>query len=342
MTHASNKNIPYLDGWRGVAIALVLICHFGDPSREWIGELGVLIFFVLSGFLMSRLLFVTQVQLKEFFKRRFNRIVPTFWLFTLTVVIYSRWIQTIPYKASATEVLATLTFFRTYWPEAPDIWHTHWPIGHFWSLNVEEHSYVYLALGAFLCRKLDSKIVALAFLLVSASAVLLLNIYYINNPPANSFTWHIRSESASLGLLAAAALRVAREKFDFAVLKTVSPLLPVLTFAIAFACFSTYAHKGVHRTLAPLCLAFTVVYLDQVPQVIRSMLSAPALVWLGVCSFSIYLWQQPFFSATQSDAVNPILALTIALSLGTLSFYFFESPIRHRLNLKTGPSSRAA
>jgi len=76
------KNIAYLDGWRGLAIISVLVAHFSGPSSvAWMGGFGVALFFALSGFLMGRLLFIKRVALADFFARRFNRIIPTFFSF---------------------------------------------------------------------------------------------------------------------------------------------------------------------------------------------------------------------------------------------------------------------
>ena len=77
--------VDYLDGWRGMAIALVLQGHFFPLSGFESGYLGVDIFFCLSGLLMSRILFVQRVPLATFYKRRISRIFPVFLLFVVLV-----------------------------------------------------------------------------------------------------------------------------------------------------------------------------------------------------------------------------------------------------------------
>ena len=67
------NNLPYLDGWRGLAIVLVLQSHFGLGGG---GRLGVALFFALSGYLMGGLLFVRKPPLRQFWRRRVARIVP--------------------------------------------------------------------------------------------------------------------------------------------------------------------------------------------------------------------------------------------------------------------------
>ena len=79
------RRIDYLDGWRGLAIFLVLQGHFFAIQGWHSGRMGVDIFFCLSGLLMSRILFQRRVPLTTFYKRRISRIIPAFLLFLLIV-----------------------------------------------------------------------------------------------------------------------------------------------------------------------------------------------------------------------------------------------------------------
>jgi peptidoglycan/LPS O-acetylase OafA/YrhL len=70
------------------------------------------------------------------------------------------------------------------------------------------------------------------------------------------------------------------------------------------------------------------------PYFLLRAISARWLQWFGCCSFSIYLWQQPFFVAVNEGRLNPVLALLVSLGVGALSYYLFENPLRHYLNKK--------
>ena len=83
--------LDYLDGWRGLAIVLVLQSHFLPSHAIDSGQLGVDIFFCLSGLLMSNLLFVKRVSLVHFYKRRISRILPAFLLFITVVYGLAAW-----------------------------------------------------------------------------------------------------------------------------------------------------------------------------------------------------------------------------------------------------------
>lgn len=93
MQTTSRSATAYLDGWRGMAILLVLYAHFSLGAG---GDLGVLLFFVLSGLLVSDLLFQRQVGIGVFCWRRATRILPTFWLYLGAMAIYAGALQPVP------------------------------------------------------------------------------------------------------------------------------------------------------------------------------------------------------------------------------------------------------
>jgi peptidoglycan/LPS O-acetylase OafA/YrhL len=327
------RTIPYLDGWRGLAIVLVLYSHFVWPGNGWAGGLGVTTFFVLSGLLMSELLFIKRVRLTDFFARRFSRVVPLFWLFVVAMTVYAATLQRPRYDVPMVELAVTLAFLRTYLPPGMDIWADQWAIGHLWSLNVEEPSYVYLALGVLACSVVRARSMATTlFLIVSTLLVVAITFWYAVSPPSGASPWYLRSESASLGLIAAGALHVYRKSVPTSRLEQVSPLLPLLSFLIAVACFKTYAHKDLHFVVGPLALAFTVVFLDRLHAFWRALLSIAVLRWFGRCSFSLYIWQQPFYLAMEQHRIGAPVAALATLICGTLSFYAFEDPSRRWLN----------
>lgn len=333
MSKPSTPTIPYLDGWRGLAIIGVLIGHFFlRPRFSWMGNFGVQLFFALSGYLMAHLLFIKNVGMADFFARRLSRVVPTFALFVATMYLYAATLQSTIYLVPVEELLATLTFARTYFPAESSIWTTNWQIGHLWSLNVEEHSYIFLAIGAVLTRKAQSKMATNVFLLSSVALVVMFCIYYSAVPPSGASPWFVRSECAALALIAAAAFRIARHSSGNPLLKTVSPLLPLLWIVIAAVCISTYKKWGGQYIIAPLCLALAINYLDCVPGVIKQVLSNRVLTWFGKCSFSLYLWQQPFFVMVLNGELAAWKGFALGLAVGAVSFYVVENPLRIRLN----------
>ena len=333
--------IPYLDGWRGLAIALVLFSHFVRPGNSWAGAMGVNAFFVLSGYLMSELLFLKRVPLKDFFVRRFNRIVPLCWLFITCMAVYAMVWQQPAYDVSLAELVSSLVFLRTYLPMDMDIWAEHWSIGHLWSLNVEEQSYLFLAVGALICSRFAGKRYApVWFLGLAAVLVIGFNILYSIAPPGGASPWVLRSECASLGLIASALFLVFRRTAASPWVERVPAALLLLTLILAVACFKTYGHKDIARVVGSVALATTVVWLDLGPRWLHTLLSTPLLRWLGRCSFSLYLWQEPFYLMLQDQKLAALPAASLSIGLGALSFHLVEDPSRRWLNERWASRAR--
>lgn len=312
-----------------MAILSVLVSHFAFQGKSWTGEFGVLLFFVLSGSLMGNLLFIKQVRFKEFFFRRLSRVMPVFVLFVLTMAVVTNYVLKSSFTVSASELAATLLFLRTYLPGDSSIWQTHWPIGHIWSLNIEEHSYIVLAIVAFICRNSKRKWLPVALLLTCTFSVFATGLYYALRPPAGASPWELRSECASFGLICAATFRVIRSRDSS---WEPHPVLPVFAIAIAVACFLYSTPYRLEKTLAPLCLAFSLVYLDRAPALLKDVLSLDVLRKFGIWSFSLYIWQQPFFALLGKYQFNPALMALAAISVGVTSFYLYEDRLREYLN----------
>lgn len=329
--------MPYLDGWRGLAIVAVLVCHFGPrPAVAWIGDYGVQMFFALSGFLMGQLLFVKKVALPDFFFRRFSRVFPAFLLFVSGMYVYARYFQPSPYEAPMEELLATTLFLRTYLPDQISIWSNNWPIGNVWSLNVEEHSYIFLAILALIARTLKSDRVASVLLVSSIASSVAIYFFYSSSPPAGASPWHLRSECAAIGLLFSATLSQLRLFYQPVVSRSTSTIVVCLLMLLSAFLISAYRMRGGKIVFAPILLAVALNFLHFLPELAKSALSSPLLLWFGKCSFSLYLWQQPFYTAVQKTGFPTLLGLALAILTAALSFKFVEDPLRIGLNRRWG------
>lgn len=324
-----SKTIPYLDGWRGVAILLVLYAHFFLRAG---GELGVAMFFVLSGFLVSGLLFERETTLSTFFWRRATRILPTFWLYLAVMAGYTAALQPVPYAVPLQEMAATLLFLRTYLPSGQSIWSPQWPIGHLWSLNVEEHAYLILGAIALLLRATGARRLGRLAMLACIVAMCVTIVYYARRPPAGASPWMLRSECAALGLVASAWIRTMRPIASAALVRQGHWTIAPLALGAGLLCYAPHAPYLAAPALAPLLLAVSVNYLDSAPALLLRFLSLRALRWFGLCSFSLYMWQQPFYKAMALYGLPRTAALALALAAGAAMFYVFEDPVRTRLN----------
>jgi len=321
----SANRISTWDGWRGLAISLVLCGHFLDIEWLWEDRMGVDVFFVLSGMLMSTILFDKGISLKDFYIRRLSRVYPV--LICYVVFIYSvASFYGVPF--TYTEILSSLTFMRTYLPVEPGIWSTEVAIGHLWSLNVEEHSYLLLSiltLIVFSNRQIGILLLALG------GTFILLGLYKYISLDVNQFKLYlIRTESAIVFILISAGYGVLKRQYHWAG----NSILTISCLMLAFLCYINVFPLWMITTCSPILLSITVNHLDNIPRFFSWFLSLPALRYLGIYSYSIYIWQQFFFEYHWAIPLPMPFVSIIAITVGILSFYVVENPIRHYINTR--------
>ena len=321
-TQSSLVRVDYLDGWRGLAIALVLQAHFFKIPFLNSGRLGVDIFFVLSGLLMGNILFIKRTPLTIFYKRRASRIFPAFFLFVIATYSFG---YIYLFSFTTKEVVATLTFMRTYLPAGNDIWKSSLPIGHIWSLNVEEHGYLIMSLLTIPAIFRKKAWIPLGIISLGTIAIHIAYIYKIFPPPITSEAG-LRTECALTHLMLSAAYCQFANKFR----QRVEPWMTFMAFCGACLCYTKIFPWWSSLLIGPFLLAFVVNHLSETWEAVRDILAHPVFRLLGIWSFSIYLWQQPFY--TYKESFPPGVALCLAIICGLLSFYFVENPIRGYLN----------
>lgn len=318
--------LPYLDGWRGIAIIMVLIGHFGHSS---LGSFGVSVFFVLSGFLMSRILFIKKTPLNVFYRRRFSRILPAFWLYILVIFLgYWLFFQEFYFD----EFLSTAFFLGTYFPDVP-IFRNHAPIGHIWSLNVEEHCYMFLSVVCLLAIRFG-ELIARVLLTVCCVLCVALFIFYKYNPPDAQSAFMYRTEVGAFPLLLSCSLFLWLNKYPIKIHQVVSPV----SFVIAMSVYALSTSTFLSYLIPSILLAISVNTLTAAPTAIIKILSNSVLRWFGICSYSIYLWQQAFWFSGRYAKNLPYeeyyyaIGAVMSILVGAVSFYFFENPMRKWLS----------
>jgi peptidoglycan/LPS O-acetylase OafA/YrhL len=323
---AARERLPWLDGWRGMAILLVLLGHFAPGAPRGLGGVGVDCFFVLSGRLMAEILIVRRTDLPTFFVRRASRILPALAVFVLFLL--PALLAAPAYESRGDTLLGAagaLSFFQNYIPRE----HIVGMFEHTWSLAVEEHSYLILAFVALLT--LRSRRAAGAAALLFAAAAMLNGLRLGLLPAADGFEyWRTDVRAASVLL-------------SFAAWLAVEPLRgSVRGRAVAWACPSFLA-LGLALEIAPgvpdwlrftagtASLVVAVATLDVAAVRFRGLFEMRWLTWLGLVSYSLYLWQQPFYVAVMSG-MPLLVCLPIAFACAIWSHYRVERPARARIN----------
>lgn len=327
VSRPAKARIPTLDGWRGVAILLVLASHqstdvFGPPVFIPTGLHGVTIFFVLSGYLITTKLMeeqarTGQINLKNFYLRRFFRLMPGAWFYLL--VVFGITGATADALRSHQEALvASLLFFRNFanvhgqLPSSGQFWLT----GHFWTLSMEEQFYL-LWPGVIVFAGLRrSRWTALGV----ASALAFYR--WINIHALMRSTIQVRLESqyhADALLLGCAAAMLLPRLRGYLRAWMVLPLAAALIWCIFK--FSDLIPLGESAVIA-LLLCVTSLH----PRTaISRLLDWKPLAYIGTISYSLYLWQQPFmFFPGSWDMRGTAVRLILLLAMTLFSYYGIE------------------
>jgi peptidoglycan/LPS O-acetylase OafA/YrhL len=293
--HASSPiaHIPTLDGWRGIAILLVLITHLqaglsGHVYRgyRWLdlGQHGVTIFFVLSGYLITaRLLEEERIDLKRFYMRRLFRLMPCAWVYLLSVVILG---QVIRMPIIGNDIWPSLLFFRNYTPTA-DNCTTVFTV-HFWSLSLEEQFYLaWPPVLFFAGRKWGLRIAG-----AGAAACAIFRYFHWASYLRFGMAYHI--EVRADALLVGCALAILLKN------RAVRSLIErngVWLFCLCVPAFGWHIYR--YQELIPLTESLLIAIMLAVTSIIPSFAISKALEYkhlrfLGTISYSVYVWQQLF------------------------------------------------
>lgn len=347
MTGESMKRMPSLDGLRALAIMLVLVSHLGGARNflsvktlAWagdLGNLGVRLFFVISGFLITRLLLIEidrsrRISLKAFYIRRVLRIFPAFYVF----IVFAMVLAGIGFATlDRRDVIHAVTYTMNYHANYSE----NFSLRHLWSLAVEEQFYMLWPLTvAILMPSRATRVLVAVVLVVPVLRVVLYTVTPGYENIADTGFESVCDALATGCLLAMAMPRLARmARFNRLVL---SPLFPVLFAAIFIANKQRDHPKFFWLLCVPfmnVALALTVLRYVQAPFLpLGRLLNRQPLVSVGVLSYSLYLWQQLFL--IQSRPVTSVfvvfpLNILMALACAAASYHLIEKPflrLKHR------------
>ena len=345
--------IPALDGIRAVAVAAVLLYHsdiFWFPG----GLLGVEVFFVLSGYLITSLLWTElgrsdRINIPKFWQRRARRLFPA--LFVMLAVVSTVWVIGLPHEVARMrgDVVAAATYTSNWYLIHGN--HSYFisfarpsPFAHLWSLAIEEQFYLVWPPLLFVLWRLfkrPARIVPIILAGAAASTIALALLYRTGDPSRIYYGTDTRAS----GLLIGAALALLWRPFaDGSWMVRVRPwILDAVTagstgvLVWAFMRFddlspSTYRPGLVIVGLATAALIGSVVHPDA--RLAKALGTRP-MRWLGVRSYSIYIWYFPVFVLTRPGvdlniSIGAAFAVRVAatVTLAELSYRYVEQPVR--------------
>jgi peptidoglycan/LPS O-acetylase OafA/YrhL len=336
-----DERIPSLDGLRALSIAIVIISHDAavydpkDPrfNAGWAilanGQIGVAIFFVISGFLITSLLLGEwnrngRISLPDFYLRRALRILPPYYAYLLSILLATLlgWIV-VPHK----EWLASALFYWNYAPFAKSWW-----LGHTWSLCVEEQFYLIwpLVLVFFGIKAARN----MAILIVLAAPVVRISTYFLLPAFREKLTFFLSTRADALMIGCLLALCASEPRFASLQARVNKAWMPVVCAGFIFvgspalfALFHFNYQMTIGYSLEALCIGVLLTSVVRNPTVgAARVLNLKPVAYIGVLSYSIYLWQQPFARDRGTLVTEYPYNLVIILALALLSFYFIERP----------------
>lgn len=361
---AAHARVPSLDGLRGISILAVLVAHalgtrnflpvstlkpfFGD-----LGNLGVRVFFIISGSMITSLLFkevakTGHISLKGFYLRRTFRIFPAFYTYLAVVATLSA--LGILHVSLADDVrAATYTVNFTHAPA--------WQVGHVWSLSVEEQFYMLWPLSLILWQPSASpgaapitsiaraentrrraKWIAIAVILMAPFARIGTWVFLPSERALIGEAFPTIADSIAFGCLFASLrgyldanqgyLGFLRSRWFW--------LVPVAIVLINRSASHVGLFYSVGETLLDLLIAVVIDRAVRLPHGLSGrFLNSRLLVHIGVLSYSLYLWQQPFLNRSSTGLFQSFpLNLLAAVACAHVSYYVIERPaLRLRVRL---------
>lgn len=334
-----------IDGLRAVAVLAVLFFHAGIGCSG--GYVGVDVFFVISGYLITGLILkesdAGQFRVLEFWERRVLRIFPALAIVVLTCVV-AGWFQFLPhdFKSLGQSVLAQAMLVSNinFWLEAGYFAASAEvkPLLHTWSLAVEEQFYLLFPLLLIGFKRLPRNSLAPALLLLCCASFGLSVYGSYRHPSANFFLLPTRAWELLIGSFLAAvpaprsSTRWLMESFSWC------GLLGILG-AVFFYDEKT-RFPGVAAILPCVGTALLIWSNSHALTSVGRLLAMPPMVFAGLISYSLYLWHWPLLVFYKYWTLDPIpighrlLHLLASVGIAVMSWKFVETPFRKRLVLK--------
>lgn len=336
---------PEIDGLRSVAVLPVILYHAGVELFPG-GYVGVDIFFVISGFLITSIILAEMLagrfSLINFYERRARRILPALFVVML-VCLPLAWTMLDPedFKYFSKSLVAVPTFSSNllFWLESGyfDPSAELKPLLHTWTLAVEEQYYLFFPLILMMAWRLGFRWLVGMLSVIAVLSLLIAEAGVRNDSASTFYLLHARAWELLVGSFIAFYL-VKRPSVtrDNPMLDQAAALLGIGLIAYAVTRFdSSTPFPGVHALVPTLGAALIILFAHADTWVGRVLSSRP-LVLIGMISYSAYLWHQPLFAfARHHSLIQPALSIMLALAclslvLAWLSWRFIEQPLRSK------------
>ena len=342
---------PEIDGLRAIAVIAVILYHtqltiFGHQPFKG-GFIGVDIFFVISGYLITSIILKELIttgffSFKHFYERRIRRLLPAL-LFVMLASLPFAWMYLMPssFVDFSKSIIYSLGFSSNFYfhysgQEYGAVSGFLKPFLHTWSLSVEEQYYILFPIVLLFTFKYFRKYL-IHILIVGFVISLGLADWGSRNHP--SFTFYVLP-TRGWELLAGSILAYLEiTKGHRSKNKNLNSILPSIGFILIGHSILFFDDKMLHPsfyTMSPIIGVFLIIWFSNKNEIITKVLSSKLFVGIGLISYSLYLWHYPIFAFdrinefSEGDVFNKIIIGLITLALSIISYYFIEKPFRNR------------
>ena len=346
-----NKNIPYrkeIDGLRAIAVISVIMFHAGFDVFKG-GFIGVDVFFVISGYLITSIIFIEishgEFNLLKFYERRARRILPALCLVVLISIPFA-WAVLLPNEIKDySQSLIAISFFASnilFWSEsgyfetAVELK----PLLHTWSLAIEEQFYVIFPILSVFLWRYGTRVVASTVFSLSILSFLISHHLTLTNPSAAFYFLPSRGWELLLGSLAGIFM-INNKKTS--IHKKMSEFLAIFGLVIIMFSIFYFSKNTVFpgtNALIPTLGTLLIIIFGSENTLVGKLLGIPFLVAVGLVSYSAYLWHQPIFAFARHENMGKlssnmiIILIILTFSFAYITWKFVESPFRNKKKFK--------
>lgn len=323
-----------IDGLRALSVVAVIIFHLGLLPN---GYLGVDVFFVISGYLITKIMYDESINNKfslvEFYKRRIRRILPLVVFATLVALIFATFVmlpddlENFAQSVIATNLMANNILLNittgNYW----DVANEYKPLMHTWSLAVEEQFYFILPLLFISVNKFKTNIIKP--LLVILSLISLILFLLPDFASDSSKFYYIQYRFFELGIGGILGLYLGNKLF----LKNYKLFLLILLILLM------YVDLGFSNTILVICTVFIsgLLLISESSKFEKYLLENTLVQYIGKISFSLYIWHQIVFAFLRYTKypdlreIEPlVLSLFLTIILSIFSYHYIENFFRNK------------
>jgi peptidoglycan/LPS O-acetylase OafA/YrhL len=333
-----------IDGLRAIAVTSVVLYHFGLPGLGG-GFVGVDVFFVISGFLIGGILWTEltrtgHIDLKAFFLRRIRRLAPAFFAMVIATTVVAYWVL-LPFEfrdygkslIAATAWLSNVQFFR----EAGyfDVASESKILLHTWSLAVEEQFYIVLPLLLLLLKHASKQLVIGVLVTVWAVSLIASLLMMRHSPTASFFLFPFRAWEMLSGVLLALWGLEKRASWSHGPMYSWLGLILVLSACVFIRPGADFPGW---QAMWPVTGSLLLLMNGKDENAVNRALSARIPVFVGLISYSLYLWHWPVFTLStywNGRSLGPLESmawLLVAIVLSIAAWRWIERPARQSVS----------